>query len=45
MVDILLSMKPNYFAEVEEGIWYRETFSIRKSFCLDVDIDITKIKN
>lgn len=45
MVDILLSIRPNYFTQVEEGIWYRETFSIRKSFCLDVDIDVTKIKN
>lgn len=45
MVDILLSIKPNYFAEVEEGVWYRENFSLKKSFCLNVDIDITKIKN
>lgn len=45
MVDILLSVEPNYFAEVEEGIWYRETFSLRKSFCLDAVIEVTKVKN
>lgn len=43
MVDVLLSLKPNYFKEMVDGEWYRETFSVRKSYSLDVVLETIKL--
>jgi hypothetical protein len=43
MVDILLSAKPDYFSKVREGEWYQESFSLNKSFSLNVVLETTKV--